>query len=1340
MATNYNPGLLNVTNLTVTGTQAGAVSASNITSTNVYATNINGNNLIPYTSTGTVLGAGASITASSGGGFIVNSGASLNVKSGGNVTVAGSGNVQLIDASGAAPTNTFTNGTSNFLVNNLVANPNALTSSNVTGNINIGSNYVMKPSGHQTSTIGGPFVANNIATTVVTLNKQLNNIYTESSVEAGCECIAENLVLRPGSYGLNKDRANRGNRAQIMTETNDVYMRNGVAIQPGAFNKGSVGFDGGEYLSTIPLYDTEFKTQTFVDPSSNLPIKVTRQLIPLVSRPFYYNDSTFSTNNNRSSVNTSKLGQTLKGGCPNIFCLINDGMGYNQVWTAKVCGDFLNTYGNFISSDTSAYQFVNGVFTPGRYQYMTPNVNGGTDSSNFALSWEKASNYDSKYKYTPVASEIYRANDNNYKGITLDRSLQKDPFGQGMVLNVPGAYYYSDSGPTASGMSSGRLVPQNSINAVGDVSFDAQGYGRITGPDGASKTGTVTGLVYYQTLHEQAKMCGKITVCSSTSNILHATPAAFISKGIYRQTYATLIRNCFGPYGVNPNLLIGAIPAEGDDPSATLFDTSSNPSATYMYGGYKVWNFPEILSDVSGQYIDTATNKPIPAWTRAEYQLDSNGFAWASAVQYAKHYGYNVIDSYKDMRNYLDGSGVSTSILNKGNFLPASVNINSKVWLANPVGSTNAFILNNSNPGAGSWDNSLYNSGLVDHSGNKYGGGIGASAGAGNYPYYGNAFFKVSSTLTSRPVTDTSYNINQLNQVDMVAAGIKVLKNSGVYYGDSSGSYVWMHENSETDWGGHSGDFFGAGFETLEASKAVEQIFTDSSAVACTNILVGCDHECGGWSYGDGSGYIDFTDLQLSNGAIGNPVYYNALQQYHTRTGAHLASNFVGLDINVNLNGSTNLIFNPTVSFNSGGFSNTCDASGGAYVFDTSAFVYNAVDSSWNLTSLQQASIGIDTNYATVAAHVKYLYKKYLSIDPYKALKGQNYFNATVTNDTSFNNNSISNVYFKTVLDSSSLNTYRIFLTGYDLSGNNGPGNSTGKNNTPVLHAGNPQLIPTGASILNLKIHASLLCFMLNDSTFMSTYAGASLTVPQIDNVMACVLFNDYKNPPQGAPSGLYVVNMIGLYDDTPALIANSCLQPQSADNIFGGIVGNSGVFASLAGNYGFLNYTYTFNKTAIFASSGSGGATAIPTHPSVLQGLATDSSGICYIKHAQAISYSAKSAPTLSISSTPNPQGSTFYPTASVNYPTAANIANTSNARVWATQISGIGSYVHSSSICRWWQKCPTLTTSFADLGIAPWGGLSSTDTPAKWLYQNPANPRDISSVTVRQLLDLTI
>ena len=48
---------------------------------------------------------------------------------------------------------------------------------------------------------------------------------------------------------------------------------------------------------------------------------------------------------------------------------------------------------------------------------------------------------------------------------------------------------------------------------------------------------------------------------------------------------------------------------------------------------------------------------------------------------------------------------------------------------------------------------------------------------------------------------------------------------------------------------------------------------------------------------------------------------------------------------------------------------------------------------------------------------------------------------------------------------------------------------------------------------------------------------------------------------------------------------------------------------------------------------------------------------------------------------------------------------------------------------------------STFATLGIAPWGSLSSTDTPATWLNQAaPSNPRLISSVSIRQVIDHTL
>ena len=674
----------------------------------------------------------------------------------------------------------------------------------------------------------------------------IGNIYADGNVEAQCECNCENLVLRAGFIGT--DRAKRINRESIICENNDLFVKSNIQVQIGSVNKYSLGFDGGEYYTNAPYGTKEYKTQLFDEKGP-----ITRQLIPKKQRPLNSND--------------------------NIFFVINDGMGYNHVWLAKLTADMINKYGNFMKLDVSDDSRIN---------YM--DSSGGFTS--FKLSWEK--NSDIILNYTPLCTEMFRDAGYAYKGITSDRSEQV----QDKAINANNKYLVPDSAATASAMATGRLTQNEVVNTINDIDL-----GSYEGTD----VNASTGLIYYKTIHEEAKENGKLICISSTSNVLHATPACFVSKSVTRNAYCNLIRTCFGPDGSNPHLIIGAIPQSGYDVAQSNsstnvgYDIVSNVDASGNFiARYRCYNFPEIDS----------------TWTTTEWQLDTNGNKCASCVQYAKHYGYTVLDNYTKMMNWLNTTPVLTT--------------SSKIFLANPSGATPAFICNNQN-GIGTTSTSV-NAGL----------------------------FKVSSQLIKN-----SESLRQLNQTEMVKYGLQLLKNHPK-------GFVWMHENSETDWAGHTGDWFGAAFETLESSKALEQIYADSSLLSKTNVLVGCDHECGGWIFHDINNIPDYTDSQYDVNT------YAVLNAYYQTKKVHLVTNFLAIDLNISINDSSKITYDSTLKH---------------FKVDKSLF-NNTQPTSFDLNSVSSLDL---TNAKNIRDYVLWLFKQQLVNDPTKLIK---YLNASLGTST----------------------------------------------------------------------------------------------------------------------------------------------------------------------------------------------------------------------------------------------------------------------------------------------------------------------------------------------------
>ena len=523
------------------------------------------------------------------------------------------------------------------------------------------------------------------------VNEYNGNLYVENNVEIGHECNCENLVLRSNNYN---------NRGMLIPEDSNVFIRGHLQVESGSFHKSALGFDGGEYYTNYPYGNKEYKTQLF---DQNGPI--TRELIPKNRRPLENND--------------------------NIIFVINDGMGYNQVWAAKLTAHMLNQYKNFMIKDV----------LDNRINYMNSN-----NYETFKLSYELSNNYDHIMNMDPICAEMFRGGDNQYLGVTTNRSELIST----KLVNNSNKYVVADSAATASQMATGRLTQNQVVNSIID---------RDIGADRSTVSNLSKGLVYFKTIHEEAKDKGKLICITSTSNVMHATPACFVSKSNSRYNYTNLIRTCFGTNGTQPHLIIGAVPQSGNDlaPSNSVtnvgYDIKSHVDVSGVYiQRYLCYNFPEIDN----------------TWNSNEYQLDTNGNKCASCIQYARHYGYTVLTNYNDMINYVNNNNLTTS---------------SKVFLANASAATPGFVCNNNHAASG---------------------GV-------------NTLLKVSTRL---------YNNNdplrQLNQSEIMYCANKLLNNH-------SKGYVMMFENSETDWGGHTGDLIASAFETLEASKALELVYNDNN-------------------------------------------------------------------------------------------------------------------------------------------------------------------------------------------------------------------------------------------------------------------------------------------------------------------------------------------------------------------------------------------------------------------------------------------------------------------------------------------------------------------------------
>ena len=1183
---NISAGLVNVPGtLNVTGSVSGALTATTVTATNLTATTVNATNFN-----------------------------TPNMDLSGNLVVRG--NV-AIDTSGQLTRNNLLASTRNFLVNapthisdNYVMKtlptitnfPVASTTTSWPSNpANVGSSTNYR---FTSSTIPGAF-----SFTGPYYDKQKNNIYTESSIESACECISENSVMRAGMIGTSKDRAARRNRSQLISENKDAYIRNNVNIAPGSQTKLTSGFDGGQYFSDAPFGKylaavdnnviSEFKTQVF---DSDGP--VTRQLIPAPYRPFTTNENT----------NTQTNGSNIAGASKNVFFCINDCMGYNQVHAAKVMADMVNAYRPFYLQD------ISGNFA--RANYMSSGVD------NFKLVWETSGNFDVVYRYTPTCSEMFRANDLPYLGVNPDRSKLTDPAG-GLFINAPGINLVADSAATSSAFSSGRMTGNEVINSVNDVDLGAQQYvygNNVTPAD----AGNATGLVYYKTFHEEAKAVGKLTVVSATSNILHATPAGFISRSTSRNSYTALIRNSFGPNGTQVNLLMGAYPLSGSDrmPGSQL-DTSSNALMTAYFGGFRTYNFPEILSDVSGQYFDSFSGRPIPAWQPSEYKLytpvvGGPTYAIASVAQYARHYGWLLCDSPALQQQFLSGSAMSNAY---GSVTTGRLTLDSKVFFATLGPATAAFMGSNNSADASA-------ASPLDQ-----------ITGVANSLNIAKVSSRIVPTATWGDLQPNGYTAvtqcKSMSQSDLVNYGKRLLVNSGIY--DSSNTFVWMHENSETDWAGHLGTFGTAAFETLESSYAQGTIYTDSSFVAITNIVQGCDHECGGWSFADLSGNIDYTDERLAD-PVQSASFYNAMNAFKDQNKVHLATAFFSVDLTVPLNGTTNFTWANDTS---------------SYKFDPSGWVYNLTDTSY--VSLQNADsiIYTDTsNCDLVFNDTMDVMRRYLaSTDTAdkNPLVAQFLPCALGLDPSGFNLTTSTNVALISDLGSVDGAVY------FDTSGQ-------------------AQGLPTRPYFLNVRLPVSVLSrglewYRNNINTAFTKY----------DEVIANVMYSAY--------------NKARLYHQTV---------------------------------YGFLNDNIVDQRYNAVKFMSAGGVAPV--------GVGINAIPDRQVQRLTAYPYTALKPTTL---------GATTRICVSHAQPIAKKFFAPSNKYFDALFSSGYNGtpqaqtsyYNHSNTVCRFWQKAPTLRTPFSQLGITTaWPGVAGATTPAQWLYNNGSQPRTLSSTSVRQVLDLSI
>lgn len=618
-------------------------------------------------------------------------------------------------------------------------------------------------------------------------------------------------------------------RAQLISDVNpEIQLRGGLNVEPGANQIQAIGLDGGFYYPNIYGGD-EFRTQIFY--TSTGPYSITRKVLPKLQRPIY---------------STS--------GCKNTIIAINDGMGKNMLWTSKVVADTLLKYQimNYAMSGSSQNWFLLGT-TQGTGSYGVNSEGSAIRPSNFnefTLCWEKPGNYDCKIEYDPVCTEMY----NPLFRVTKNRNEmieERNPNGIGAYIiaedpvGIPvGAYYIADSAATSSGFATNRLTQRENVNTASSQLTQVANLPSNLNISVPPFSQGETTYASFRTIMEIAKAQGKSIGVIATSDALHATPAGFVSKSNDRNIYAQLIRQCFGtgPNAVRPNLIMGGAIGSGNDRLS---------SALTAPNGQRVYPFPEINS--SWASLPTGSTGSIAPLNLTTAQLQGQ---YASSVQYAQKYGYSVYDGASNMSSLniklTPNVGEST-----GAFIQRCLDQKNYIYI-DTVTLTNT-------PRA-AWKTPIGTSVTT------------TSRVVGIFGLY-EPFIRDTTAPTSlRPTQNEMLN----KAIEMLSV--------------NPNGFVLMYENSQADWSGHEGMPLTAGLEILEGSTALQkQIFNPSNpnnlSLTGTHLVITPDHECGGWTYADGNGNIDFTDNF-------NDGHFQQLKNYENERGVSLATNFMGMHVN----------------------------------------------------------------------------------------------------------------------------------------------------------------------------------------------------------------------------------------------------------------------------------------------------------------------------------------------------------------------------------------------------------------------------------------------------------
>ena len=569
-------------------------------------------------------------------------------------------------------------------------------------------------------------------------------------------------------------------RGEIYSDYNqNLAIRGGISIEPGSHEETAQGLDGG-FTFTDPTTkgQQQYKTQVIDG------IVTTRKILPRSIKP---------------TVSDT-----------NIILNINDGAGANAFWLSKVCADAAIKHSLFRNDITGA-----------SYDYFSLGLDGNGNPirpstlDQFKLPWEKSGNYDFYLNYQPVGQEhVYQSNypepNNFYSPVETDRHKMYESvapsesslptqftsaginYGQ---ANVQNTVSYIDSANSAWGMSTGRINGQNLLanTSFTNAGFDSYGATANTNPLTSGNAATTYASV--QTITELCKSYGKATCVATTSDPLHATPAAFGTKSQHRSQYTQNARYMFSPLNgsVRPDLVVGALPnMAGRDAVNRTNPTSPNTEQYY---------FPEI--DSSWSVVPTgAAVKDSGAALLTSSQI---GTKTCSIKQYAKYYGYNV---YEGSTAFSDATGTYGGQLAK------------------------VFVLLNDFAAAPGFVSGTLKNGLT--------GGIGS-----NYGYSTGAGFRIANCY----VDNAPSGLFQYRQKDTIAGCKRILASQTAILGNKG--YFMMYENAQTDWGGHSSDALQSGFELIENSLGMHNsYFTGTSSNPKDLIIATTDHEVGGFTFG----------------------------------------------------------------------------------------------------------------------------------------------------------------------------------------------------------------------------------------------------------------------------------------------------------------------------------------------------------------------------------------------------------------------------------------------------------------------------------------------------------